>query len=46
VIDGAVAKLNEFCVYPDAAKKMDEALRARQKKGEYDTVTDGEAFAT
>src|SRR5690349_10102715 len=45
VIDGAVASLNEFYVYPETAKKMEEALRARQKKGEYDAVDDAEAFA-
>jgi retinol-binding protein 3 len=46
VIDGAIAKLNELYVFPETAKKMEEAVRARQKKGEYDSVTDGEAFAT
>ena len=45
VIDGAVASLNEFYVYPETAKKMEEALRARQKKGEYDAVDDAAAFA-
>jgi retinol-binding protein 3 len=45
VIDGAVASLNEFYVFPDVAKKMEQALRARQKKGEYDAVEDAEAFA-
>lgn len=45
VIDGAIARLNEFYVFPETAKKMEEALRAHQKKGDYDTVTDGEAFA-
>jgi hypothetical protein len=45
VIDGAVANLNEFYVFPESAKKMEEALRARQKKGEYDAVMDGDAFA-
>ena len=45
VIDGAVASLNEFYVYPETAKKMEAALRARQKKGEYDAVEDAEAFA-
>src|SRR5882724_6030911 len=44
VIDGAIAKLNEFYVFPEAAKKMEEALRARQKKSEYDSASDGEAF--
>ncbi len=46
VIDAAVANLNEFYVFPETAKKMEDALRTRQKKGEYDAITDGEAFAT
>jgi hypothetical protein len=46
VIDGAIANLNEYYVFPETAKKMEEALRARQKKGEYDSVTDADAFAT
>jgi len=45
VIDGAIAKLNEFYVFPETAKKMEEALRARQAKGEYDSVTEADAFA-
>jgi hypothetical protein len=45
VIDAAVASLNEFYVFPETAKKMEDALRTRQKKGEYDAITDGEAFA-
>jgi hypothetical protein len=45
VIDGTVASLNEFYVFPEVAKKMEQALRARQKKGEYDAVEDAEAFA-
>jgi hypothetical protein len=45
VIDGAIANLNEFYVFPDTAKKMEEALRARQKKGEYDAAVEAEAFA-
>jgi hypothetical protein len=45
VIDGAIAQLNEFYVFPETAKKMGEAVKARQKKGEYDSVTDGDAFA-
>src|SRR5260370_12974279 len=45
VIDGAIANLNEFYVFPETAKKMEEALRARQKKGEYDAINEGEAFA-
>jgi hypothetical protein len=46
VIDGAIANLNEFYVFPETAKKMEEALRARQKKGEYDAVNEGEVFAS
>jgi hypothetical protein len=45
VIDGAIVQLNESYVFPDVAKKMEDAVRARLKKGEYDSVTDGDAFA-
>jgi hypothetical protein len=45
VIDGAVAKLSEFYVFPETAKKMEEALRARQKNGAYDASGDAETFA-
>lgn len=45
VIDGAIANLNEFYVFPETAKKMEDSVRARMKKGEYDSVTDGDAFA-
>jgi retinol-binding protein 3 len=44
-IDGAIAQLNEFYVFPETAKKMGDAVKARQKKGEYDSITDGDAFA-
>ncbi len=45
VIDAAIAKIDEFYVFPDVAKKMGMAVRARAKRGEYDSVTDGNAFA-
>src|SRR6267143_5261092 len=45
VIDGAIAQLNESYVFPETAKKMGEAVKARQKKGEYDSIIDGDAFA-
>ena len=45
VIEGAIASLNEFYVFPETAKKMEEALRERQKKGDYDAMNDGETFA-
>src|SRR5260370_24324667 len=44
-IDGAAAMLNEFYVFPETAKKMEEAIRVRQKAGEYDSITNGDAFA-
>jgi hypothetical protein len=46
VIDGAISNLNEYYIFPETAKKMEEALRAHQKKGEYDAIKDGDAFAT
>jgi retinol-binding protein 3 len=45
VIDGAIADLNEFYVFPETSKKMADAVRARQKKGEYDAISDGDDFA-
>jgi hypothetical protein len=45
VIDGAIASLNEFYVFPETARKMEEGLRARQKKGAYDAIDDGDTFA-
>jgi hypothetical protein len=35
VIDAAVAKINEFYVFPDVAKKMGLAVQGRAKRGEY-----------
>ena len=37
--------LNEFYVSQKMAKRMEDAIRARQKRGEYDSLTDGDAFA-
>lgn len=45
VIENAIAKLNELYVFPETAKKMEEAVRGRQQRGEYDSVADGAAFA-
>jgi len=45
VIDGAIENLNSFYVSPELAKKMEDSVRARQKKGEYDSLNDGDAFA-
>jgi retinol-binding protein 3 len=46
VIAGSIAKLNENYVFPETAKKMQQALRLHQKRGDYDSVTDGEKFAS
>jgi hypothetical protein len=45
VIDNAIAKLDEFYIFPDKAKAMGEAVRARSARGEYDSVEDGAQFA-
>jgi len=45
VIDGMVKNLNEFYVYPDLAQKMADTVRASQKGGDYDAITDPDAFA-
>jgi hypothetical protein len=46
VIDGVASNLNEFYVYPETAQKMVDVLRAGQKRGEYDAITDPDAFAS
>ncbi|MGA2168454.1 MAG: S41 family peptidase [Terracidiphilus sp.] len=45
VIDGIAASLKEFYVYAETAQKMGDALRVHQKAGDYDAITDGDAFA-
>jgi C-terminal processing protease CtpA/Prc len=45
VIDNAIKSLNEAYVFPEVAKKMEQALRERAAKKEYDTVTSARAFA-
>jgi hypothetical protein len=45
VIDGAIARLDESYVFPETAKRMADSVRARQKRGEYDAVTNGASFA-
>jgi retinol-binding protein 3 len=46
VIDGVASNLKEFYVYPEAAQKMEDDIRARQKRGDYDAITDPDAFAS
>ena len=45
VIDGVAKNLKESYVYPDLAQKMEDAIRANQKRGEYDAITDPDALA-
>lgn len=45
VIDGAIAQLKEYYIYPDGAQKMADAVLAHQKAGDYDKITDGSSFA-
>jgi retinol-binding protein 3 len=44
VIDGVATNLKEFYVYPEAAQKMVDSLRASLKRGEYDGITNGYEF--
>jgi len=46
VIDGVVNNLNDYYVYPDRAKEMADAVRTNQKRGDYDTMVDPDAFAS
>src|SRR5688500_1355942 len=45
VIEGAIAKLNQNYVFPEVAKKMETALRARVARGEYNSITSAKALA-
>ncbi len=45
-IDGAIANLNEFYVFPDVAKAMGDTLRARLGRGAYDSLSNGFSFAS
>lgn len=45
VIEGSIAALNRYYVFPDVAKKMEEAVRARVARGEYESITSSRALA-
>src|SRR5436305_10456095 len=45
VIDSAIKNLNEAYVFPEVAKKMEQALRERVANKEYDSVTSAKAMA-
>ncbi len=45
VIDGAVKALDNNYVFPDIAKKMEQAIRERQKRKEYESMASARQFA-
>jgi C-terminal processing protease CtpA/Prc len=45
VIEGALRNINDFYVFPETAKKMDAAIRARIAAKEYDGITSAKALA-
>lgn len=46
VIDGILKRLNNSYVFPDVAKKMEQSIRERVEKKEYDQITSSKEFAT
>jgi len=44
VIDGAIALLDSFYVFPDVAKRMGDSLRARNTRGAYNSYTTAPSF--
>jgi len=46
VIDTILKRLNDAYVFPEVAKKMEQALRERVAKKEYDQITSAKQFAT
>jgi len=45
VIESLVAKLNEAYIFADTAAKMEQAVRARAARGEYEQITSAKQFA-
>jgi len=46
VIDGILKRLNDSYVFPETAKKMEQAIRERLNNKEYDQITSSKEFAT
>src|ERR1051325_10572248 len=46
VIDTLLKRLNDSYVFPDVAKKMEQSIRERAAKQEYDQITSAKQFAT
>jgi len=45
-VDTILKRLNESYVFPDVAKKMEQSIRERVTKKEYDQITSAKLFAT
>ena len=43
-VEGAIAQLDEFYVFPEVAKRIADSLRARLKRGAYNGYTNGITF--
>ena len=43
-IDNLLKRLNDTYIFPDTAAKMEQAVRARQAKGDYDAITSAKQF--
>jgi len=46
VIEGAIKRLNDSYVFPETAKKMEQAIRERLTRKEYDQITNAQTLAT
>src|SRR5262245_4571482 len=46
VIEGALKRLNDSYVFPETARKMDQAIRERIGRKEYDQITSAKVLAT
>lgn len=45
-IDEIAGELNQFYIDPPVAQRMGESLRAHEKNGDYNAITDGDEFAS
>ncbi|HET7463675.1 MAG TPA: S41 family peptidase [Longimicrobium sp.] len=45
VVDSVLARVREAYVFPERAAEMERAVRARQRRGEYDRITSSAALA-
>lgn len=45
VVESLIKRLNDAYIFPETAAKMEQAVRARVAKGEYDQITSAKKFA-